>query len=76
MQQDILIIGVLFPAIPLMMVNFGNRGSAEIRSVIFTTLIQDSVCQRMFEWFIRINRLRNRLRLTGTGSRVSALLSF
>ena len=25
MQQDILIIGVLFPAIPLMMVNFGNR---------------------------------------------------
>ena len=24
MQQDILIIGVLFPAIPLMMVNFGN----------------------------------------------------
>ena len=27
MQQDILIIGVLFPAIPLMMVNFGNRYS-------------------------------------------------
>ena len=25
MQQDILIIGVLFPAIPLMMINFGNR---------------------------------------------------
>ena len=25
MQHDILIIGVLFPAIPLMMVNFGNR---------------------------------------------------
>ena len=25
MRQDILIIGVLFPAIPLMMVNFGNH---------------------------------------------------
>jgi len=25
MTQDILIIGVLFPAIPLMMINFGNR---------------------------------------------------
>ena len=28
MKQDILIIGVLFPAIPLMMVNFGNQYTA------------------------------------------------
>lgn len=28
MTQDILIIGVLFPAIPLMMINFGNRYTA------------------------------------------------
>jgi len=27
MQPDILIVGVLFPAIPLMMINFGNRCS-------------------------------------------------
>ena len=27
MQLDILIVGVLFPAIPLMMINFGNRYS-------------------------------------------------
>ena len=25
MQQDILVIGVLFPASPLMIINFGNR---------------------------------------------------
>jgi hypothetical protein len=27
MQLDILIVGVLFPAIPLMIINFGNRYS-------------------------------------------------
>ena len=35
MQQDILIIGVLFPAIPLMMINFGNRYS------VLATLIRN-----------------------------------
>ena len=49
MHEDILIIGVLFPAIPLMMVNFGNRYSVLANlirhlhdEVIKTDVLQDA----------------------------------
>ena len=41
MQQDILIIGVLFPAIPLMMVNFGSAG--ELIRHLHDEVIRDNV---------------------------------
>ena len=53
MQQDILIIGVLFPAIPLMMVNFGNRYSvlANLIRHLHDEVIRDSVSSRNTERF-------------------------
>ena len=68
MQQDILIIGVLFPAIPLMMVNFGNRYTvlANLIRHLHDEVIRDNVSPTDAERFIlQINRLRDRLRLTG-----------
>ena len=68
MQQDILIIGVLFPAIPLMMVNFGNRYSvlANLIRHLHDEVIRDSVSPKDAERFLlQISRLRDRLRLIG-----------
>ena len=49
MQQDILIIGVLFPVIPLMMVNFGNRYTvlANLIRHLHDEVIRGNVCPRM-----------------------------
>ena len=68
MQQDILIIGVLFPAIPLMMVNFGNRYTilANLIRHLHDEVVRDSVSPTDAERFIlQISRLRDRLRLIG-----------
>ncbi|MEC7236634.1 MAG: DUF2721 domain-containing protein [Pseudomonadota bacterium] len=68
MQQDILIIGVLFPAIPLMMVNFGNRYTvlATLIRHLHDEVIRDSVSPNDAERFLlQISRLRDRLRLIG-----------
>ena len=68
MQQDILIIGVLFPAIPLMMVNFGNRYTvlANLIRHLHDEVIRDSVSPKDAERFLlQISRLRDRLRLIG-----------
>ena len=68
MQQDILIIGVLFPAIPLMMVNFGNRYTvlANLIRHLHDEVIRDHVSPKDAERFLlQISPLRNRLRLIG-----------
>lgn len=68
MQPDILIIGVLFPAIPLMMVNFGNRYSvlASLIRSLHDEVIRDNVSIGDAERFLsQISRLRHRLRLIG-----------
>ncbi len=68
MQQDILIIGVLFPAIPLMMVNFGNRYTvlANLIRHLHDEVIRGSISPQDAERFLlQISRLRNRLRLIG-----------
>ena len=68
MQQDILIIGVLFPAIPLMMVNFGNRYTVLaklIRSLHDEVLSKNISPQDAGRFLLQIRRLRNRLRLIG-----------
>ena len=68
MQQDILIVGVLFPAIPLMMVNFGNRSSvlANLIRHLHDEVIRDSVSPTDARRFLlQIRRLRDRLRLIG-----------
>lgn len=68
MQQDILIIGVLFPATPLMMFNFGNHYSvlANLIRHLHDEVIRDSVSPKDAERFLlQISRLSNRLRLIG-----------
>ena len=68
MQQNILIIGVLFPAIPLMMVNFGNRFKllANLIHHLHDKVIRDDVSPKDAERFLlQISPLRNRLRLIG-----------
>ena len=68
MQQDILIIGVLFPAIPLMMVNFGNRYTvlANLIRHLHDEVIRDNISPTDVERFLnQINQLRDRLRLIG-----------
>ena len=68
MQQDILIIGVLFPAIPLMMFNFGNHYTvmANLIRHLHDEVIRDSVSPNDAERFLlQISRLRYRLRLIG-----------
>ena len=76
MQQDILIIGVLFPAIHLMMVNFGNRYTvlANLIRHLHDEAIRDNVLTNDAERFLRqISRLRNRLRLIGLIQSCSAM---
>ena len=68
MQQNILIIGVLFPAIPLMMVNFGNRYTvlANLIRHLHDEVIRDTVSPKDAERFLlQINRPRDRLHLIG-----------
>ena len=68
MQQDILIIGVLFPAIPLMMVNFGNRFAILVTLIrhLHDEVIRDNVSPNDAERFhLQINWLHDRLRLIG-----------
>ena len=68
MQQDILIIGVLFPAIPLMMVNFGNRYTvlANLIRNLHDEVLGENVSPQDAERFLlQIRRLRDRLRLIG-----------
>ena len=75
MQQDILIIGVLFPAIPLMMINFGNRYmvlAGLIRS-LHDDAIRDNTTASDAERFLKqITSLRSRLRLIGMVQNLSA----
>ena len=76
MQQDILIIGVLFPAIPLMMVNFSNRYTvlATLIRHLHDEVIRDSVSPKDAERFLlQISRLRNRLRLIGITQSCAAI---
>ena len=76
MQQDILIIGVLFPAIPLMMINFGNRYTvlASLIRDLHDAVIRDNTSLGDAERFLRqINTLRKRLRLIGIVQTISAL---
>ena len=75
MQQDILIIGVLFPAIPLMMINFGNRYivlAILIRN-LHDTVVRDNTPPADAERFLlQITSLRDRLRLIGMIQTMSA----
>ena len=73
MQQDIFIVSVLFPAIFLMMVNFGNRYS-ELANLI-RPLHVDGNCDCVSpkdakRFLLKIRRLCDRLRLVGTSSPV------
>ena len=68
MQQDILIIGVLFTAIPLMMVNFGNRYTvlANLIRNLHEEVFGENISPQDAERFLlQIRRLRDRLRLIG-----------
>ena len=68
MKQDILIIGVLFPAIPLMMVNFGNRYTvlANLIRHLHDEVMRDNVSTADAERFLlQIKRVRDRLWLIG-----------
>ena len=61
MQQDILIIGVLFPAIPLMMINFGNRYTvlASLIRDLHDAVIRDNTSLGDAQRFLRqVNTLR------------------
>ena len=76
MQQDILIIGVLFPAIPLMMINFGNRYIvlASLIRDLHDTVIRDNTSPGDAERFLRqISSLRKRLQLIGVIQTISAI---
>jgi len=66
MQLNILIVGVLFPAIPLMMINFGNRYSllsSLIRNLHDTAINEKISADDSSRFFNQIARLRQRLRL-------------
>ena len=60
MKQDILIIDVLFPAIPLMIVNIGNRYTvlANLIRHLHNEVIRDNISPKDAERFLlQINRL-------------------
>lgn len=66
MQLNILIVGVLFPAIPLMMINFGNRYSllaGLIRNLHDTVINENISTDDSARFFRQIANLRQRLRL-------------
>ena len=78
MQQDIHIIGVWFPKIPLMIVNFGNHYTFLANPIprLHDQVIINSVLPNDAErFFLQINRLCDRLRLTRT-IRPCAAISF
>ena len=68
MQQDILINGVAFSAVPLMLVTFGNRCTVvanlirNLRDEVFAEHIWWQDTERFLD---QISRLRDRLRLIG-----------
>ena len=66
MQLNILIVGVLFPAIPLMMINFGNRYqllAGLIRNLHDTVINETTSTEDSARFFHQITGLRQRLRL-------------
>jgi len=66
MQLNILIVGVLYPAIPLMMINFGNRYSllaGLIRNLHDTVINENISTDDSARFFRQIASLRQRLRL-------------
>ena len=66
MEINILIVGVLFPAIPLMMINFGNRYSllaGLIRNLHDTVINENISTDDSARFFRQIASLRHRLRL-------------
>tara|TARA_B110001450_G_scaffold237597_1_gene243984 strand:- start:326 stop:823 length:498 start_codon:yes stop_codon:yes gene_type:complete len=66
MQLNILIFGVRFPAIPLMMINFGNRYSllsGLIRNLHDTVITEKISTDDSSRFFSQIASLRQRLRL-------------
>ncbi len=76
MQQDILIIGMLFHAIPLLMVNFGNRYTvlANLIRHLLGGVTRDNVSPNDAENFLlQINRLRDRLSLIGITQTCAAM---
>ena len=76
MQPDILIIGVLFPAIPLMMVNFSNRYTvlANLIRHLHDEVIRDNISAKDAERFLlQISPLRNRLRLISVTQSCAAI---
>ena len=77
MQLDILIVGVLFPAIPLMMINFGNRYSllaGLIRSLHDTVINAQTPADDSARFFQQIASLRL-LAVTQTFSAVAFILN-
>ena len=79
MKQDILIIRALFPPIPLMMVNFGNRYTvlANLIRQLHDEVFRDNVSSNDPERFLRqITPLRDRLRLIGIIQSCAAMMAF
>ena len=76
MQHDILIISVLFPAIPVMIINFANRYEvlASLIRDLQDTVIRDNTSQGDTERFLlQISSLCKRLRPIGIVQTISAL---
>ena len=79
MQREILIIGVLLPAIPLMIVNFGNRYTvlANLIRHLHDEVIRNNVSPNEVKRFLlQINRLGERLRPIGIIQSCSAISFF
>lgn len=71
-----LIVGVLFPAIPLMMINFGNRYAllAGLNRNLHHAVTNEKTSTDDSSWlFIQIASLRHRLRLVAIVQTCSAL---
>ena len=78
MQQDIMISGVLFPVIPLMMVNIGNRYKVLVNLILklHDEMIRDHISPQGVERFLfQINRLRDQLRLISIVQSCAAMAS-
>ena len=76
MQLNIFIVGVLFPAIPLMMINFGNRDAllaGLIRNLHDTVINEKISTDDSSRFFGQIASLRHRLRLLAIVQTCSAL---
>ncbi len=69
MQQDVLILRVLFPTIPLMMVNFGNCHTVLVN--LISHLHDEVICDNLSpndakRFLLQISRMRDRLRLSAS----------